>query len=799
MMNDKYSPNDFREEELFKEFLEKHNIQNNAFSPLIDSSDEIFELEEINEADKYDDEIKTLSDILPDSLDSKEENVRRISCLLILGFLTLMLCINILLPSKDISEKENRALAQFPRISMKAIKDGSFSKGFEDYISDQFAFRNSFVSAKRMTEVLIGKKENHDILFGKDGYLIENSANLSFSNVRSNLKAIEDLAAVKRYNITLAVVPTAYEIMQNKLPRNAYTDVYNRLNDTIKANIKEKNIQIADTYSLLKENSDQYLYYRSDHHQTAHGSYYLYSALAKNLSYDAIAKDKFKIEAKADDFLGTMWSNSGFANTKEDTIYKYTLKDGYTHKVTFPAEKKTMNSLYSDNMLKTKDKYAYYLDGNHGLAEIETNCGGDKRIAIIKDSYAHSLVPFLANHYSKIYMIDLRYYNGDIFEYLYKSRINDVLIIYNQNTFMTDTNLSKISAFAKTSSYTTVPDVNYGIVPELEKVDNTYFDDAVFVGDSLTLGLSYFSGFNADFLCMGGLSTKNLDTEPVENGKTVIDTIVSKEKIGKIYIMLGTNESIYQKPDEFTERYSSFIDKVRQHHPDAVVYILSIMPISKNFSETHDLKNNFITDHNKYLLQLAKEKQCYYIDVNSFFAGEDGYLPDNAGGDGVHLSPENYRLMADYLKEHAVRVGGVKKIGSSSAKVFKGGKSDTAKIAEAVVGKVKFKDTLSRVSDSLIVSNYGIDTKHVLSAALYVGGGSTAEEVAVFETDSKKSTDAVVKCIKKRIENKKKDFENYIPAEMSKLNNPYVVRKGNIVVLCLADSADEEVIKACIK
>ena len=116
MMNDKYSPNDFREEELFKEFLEKHNIQNNAFSPLIDSSDEIFELEEINEADKYDDEIKTLSDILPDSLDSKEENVRRISCLLILGFLVLMLCINILLPSKDISEKENRALAQFPRI-----------------------------------------------------------------------------------------------------------------------------------------------------------------------------------------------------------------------------------------------------------------------------------------------------------------------------------------------------------------------------------------------------------------------------------------------------------------------------------------------------------------------------------------------------------------------------------------------------------------------------------------------------------------------------------------------------------
>ncbi len=798
-MNNNFSQNDFREEELFKKFLEKQNIKNEALNSAVDSTDEIFELEDNEETKVFDDELNTLSDIIPKNTDNREEKIRRLSCMVIPGFLVLMLFINIIMPSKDISEKENRALARFPKISFAAIKDGTFSKGFEDYISDQFIFRNSFVSAKRCAEAMIGKKENHGILFGKDGYLIENSADLSFANVKSNIKAVEDLASVKRYNITLAVVPTSYEIMKNKLPKNAYTDVYKRLGDEIKANVKSKNIKIADTLSLLKENSDQYLYYRSDHHQTAHGSYYVYSALGKNLSYEPIPKENFNIEEKTTDFVGTMWSNSGFARTKEDTIFKYSLKNGYTSKVTFPTEKKTMNSLYSDSMLKTKDKYAYYLDGNHGLTEIETNCGTDKRIAVIKDSYAHSIVPFLANHYSKIYMIDLRYYNGDIFEYLYKSDIKDVLVLYNQNTFMTDTNLSKISAFSKTSTYTSVPDINYGIVPLLKKVDDSYFDDAVFVGDSLTLGLSYFSGFNSEFLCVGGLSTKNLDTEPLENGKTVMDTIASKEKIGKVYIMLGTNESIYQKPDEFTARYSAFIDKVREYHPDAVVYIQSIMPVSKTFSDSHDLKNPLIVEHNKYLLQLAKDKQCYYVDVHNFFAGEDGYLPENAGHDGVHLTPENYRVMANYLKEHAVSVGGVKKLGSSSAKVFKGGKSDTGKIGENIVSKVKFKDTLSKVSDSLIVSNYGIDTKKVLSASLYVSGGSTAEEVAVFEADSKKSADEVVKCINKRVENKKRDFENYIPAEMTKLNNPYIIQKGNIVVLCLADSVDEDLIKSFIK
>ncbi|MBQ6895427.1 MAG: DUF4358 domain-containing protein [Clostridia bacterium] len=822
-MNNKLSGSDFREEELFRRFLEKEKNHTDTSIFDADFENEVSSIEknpEFNEADadtkKKNREL--LSDLIlrfPKNKESykgilgkirytfhfitDEDNIRRISASFISVFLIVVFILNIITPSKDISEMENRALSQFPKFSFSALADGSFGTGFEDFISDQFIGRNHFVGAKLKAETIIGKKENHGILIGKDGYLIENSADLTRKNLKSNLKAIEDLASVGRYDITLSVVPTAYEIMKDKLPANSYSNVYGEIYSKIKKHIKSKNIKVADASEILKANKDKELYYRTDHHQTAHGSYWLYTALASALGYEAFGIDRFAVEKVADDFFGTTWSNSGFAKTKADSLYKYNADTNYQTFVSFPTENTSMDTLYNEKMLEKKDKYSYYLDGNHGITEIKSTCPSGRRIAIIKDSYAHSLVPFLTNHFTRIYMIDLRYYSGDIFEYLYNSNVKDVLVLYNQNTFMTDNNLSKISTFAKSSAYNSVPDINYGVVPELPKVDNSYFDDAVFVGDSLTMGISYFAGFNSEFLSIAGLSTKSLASEPLANGKTVYQTIAEMERLNKLYIMLGTNEMAYEKPWEFVDRYSKFIDYVRHYFPNVLIYIQSIMPVSEKRSTNSGIKNYMVIDHNKYLVNLAAQKQCYYIDVNSHFAGEDGFLPEEAGGDGIHLSPTNYRKMADYLKSHAVDIVGVKKIGTEKASPFKGGKYNAGLIGGEILSKPFFKDNLSRVSDALIISTYNIDASYVRSAALFMSGGSTAEEVAVFEVDSAKNAERIKKLIKKRIENKKKDFENYLPGEMPKLNNPLIVQKGNVVVLVISDKADKETILTCIK
>ena len=803
-MNNKLSDSNFREEELFRRFLEKE--KNHSDISIFDEEEIVEEFQEVlnsnsSEAYKIKENHNDFWGKIKFAFDyvTNKDNIRRASVFLVCAFLVLTLVINLFTPSKAVSEMENRALSQFPKLSLSSLADGSFGRNFENYIADQFFGRNYFVSAKRKAETLIGKKENHGILMGKDGYLIENSADLTRKNIEPNLKAIEDLASVDRYDITFSVVPTAYEVMKNKLPKNSYSNVYGEIYSKIKSNIKSKNIKIADTLKILKDKNKEELYYRTDHHQTALGSYWLYNALSSSLGYEPLGLDHFTKEKVADKFLGTTWSNSGFAPSKADSVYKYTSNTQYLSTVSFPMENKTMDTLYNEAMLKTKDKYSYYLDGNHGITEIKSTCPTGRRLAIIKDSYAHSLVPFLTNHFTRIYMIDLRYYNGDVFEYLYNSNVKDVLVLYNQNTFMTDTNLSKISTFAKTSAYNSVPDINYGVVPQLPKVDNSYFDDAVFVGDSLTMGISYFAGFNSEFLSIAGLSTKSLKSEPLANGKTVYQTIADMDRLNKLYIMLGTNEMAYEKPWEFIARYSEFIDYVRSYFPNVLIYVQSIMPVSEKRSMNSGIKNYMVIDHNIYLKNLATEKQCYYIDVNSHFAGEDGYLPAEAGGDGIHLSPENYRKMADYLKEHAVDILGVKKIGTQKESTFKGGKYNASLIGGEILSKPIFSDNLSRVSDALIVSNYQIDGSLAKSAALFISGGSTAEEVAVFEASSKKSAEKIKKLIKQRVENKKKDFENYLPQEMPKLNNPLIVQKGNIVILVISDKAEKDTILSCIK
>lgn len=729
---------------------------------------------------------------------TERENCKRLSCILIPAFLTLLLVLNLLVPAAEISEKENRTLAQFPEVSWSSITSGKFMNEFESYISDQFVFRNHYVASKRRYETLSGKEQNHGILRCDDGYLIENTSELTVSNIPSNIEAINSLSALSRYNVTVAIVPTAYEIYKDKLPLFAYTDSYASLQSKLKKGLK--NAQQADVAPVLREQKDKYLYYRSDHHQTALGSYMTYTALAEQLGYKPYSLDDFAIEKMADDFCGTAWSNSGFASTENDIIYEYTLKNAPKCKVNFVMDKKTSNSLYSPEMLKTKDKYAYYLDGNHALTEITTDAEKEKKIAIIKDSYAHSIAPFLANHYSHIYMIDLRYYNGDIFEYLYKNSINDVLVLYNQNTFMTDTNLSKISEFAKNSTYTNVPDISYGIIPEQKPVDASYFDDAVFVGDSLTIGLQAFSGFNAEFMCLSGLNTRTISTANLPSGKPVVDTIKDMDHLGKLYIMLGTNEVAYKDMDSYLQRYGDFIDTVRETFPDVLIYIQSILPVSKNTSETTQIKIDLISKYNEELIKLAEEKQCYYIDTHSHFENKDGYLPDDMSSDGIHFNPPGYKELAEFFTTHAAPANSTVKIKTDKKQSFAGkAKADTKKMAAKIYDKIKFKDELTQVAESIIISNYKIDPSKVRAATLMLGGGATAEEIAVFEATSEAEAKKIETLAKERIERRKKDFENYIPAELTKLKSPVIVRNKNIVAVCVADKVSKDDIAKCIK
>ena len=112
-------------------------------------------------------------------------------------------------------------------------------------------------------------------------------------------------------------------------------------------------------------------------------------------------------------------------------------------------EKQQLDSIYDDEMLQKKDKYAYFLSGNYGQVHIQNQKAASKakgkNILIIKDSFANSFVPFVTQDYENIYMVDLRYYNGDMKSYLQEHNITDVLVLYNISNFISDRNLHKLT------------------------------------------------------------------------------------------------------------------------------------------------------------------------------------------------------------------------------------------------------------------------------------------------------------------------------------------------------------------
>ena len=112
-------------------------------------------------------------------------------------------------------------------------------------------------------------------------------------------------------------------------------------------------------------------------------------------------------------------------------------------------EKNETDSVYDRSKLKEKDKYAFFFGGNYGEVHVQNRAADEenkgRNVLVIKDSFANSFAPFLTQNYENIYMIDLRYYNGDMKAYLQEHDITDVLVLYNISNFISDRNIYKLT------------------------------------------------------------------------------------------------------------------------------------------------------------------------------------------------------------------------------------------------------------------------------------------------------------------------------------------------------------------
>ncbi|MBE7042967.1 MAG: DUF4358 domain-containing protein [Ruminococcaceae bacterium] len=714
-------------------------------------------------------------------------------------FVVLVLC-NLLMPKKEYSALENRYLQKFPIPSLVTLKDGTYMQQFENFVNDQLFGRSFLVRQRANAERIMGKKENNGVFFAKDGYLIEKPAQFDSEIILKNIQAIKLLDSLNRFHITVSVVPPSYEILRDKLPSYVYQPVILNLNHLIQKEFENTNIQNADPSGYLWEHRDEYIYYKTDHHQTSRGSQLSYEFLAGYLGYEPFGDDQFRKTDMSDSFLGTTYSK-GLVQVTPDAITAYETDREVT--VSFPEEEIQTNSMYFHNRLEEKDQYSFFLDGNHGLTVVQGAEKNGRHLAIFKDSYAHSLTPFLSNHFESIHLIDLRYFQGDILQYLHENQLKDILFYYSASSMMTKGTLEKVTVSVETSPYAHFQP--YGRVDESEPVDISYFSDATFVGDSLTVGFQMSTDLvNSNFLCSTALSVTGLGSvEASDGGGTILDRI-NNDSYKKIYILLGINELIDpSNKDAFIEKYSGLIDTVKQSHPDAFVYIQSIFPVSAEEHAKGRIRNDYIAEFNAALEQLAMNKGTYYLDVASALADENGCLPEESTFDGIHLHQEYYLKWLEYLKTHSVydpeaAVPAAAEVQPEEPIVSD---YDVISIATNLKDAIAFSDNMGEIGSAMLYKTHGLDPEIMANAAGFIGGGATAEEIAIFEVKEKRDAVPVKQLLEEYVQTRKASFETYLPTEVPKLEHPFLFQKGKLIVLVIADdySQAEEIIRNTIK
>ena len=345
----------------------------------------------------------------------------------------------IVIPKQDFSENEFRYLTKFPKFSLDNLFDGTFIKNLEDYTNDHFPLREKLVSLKTKVYLLSGQDMVNNVYITKDHYLINRfNKNVNQDKIINILnKFYENNPDI---NIEMLLSPTATSIYKEKLPKYninvSEIDIINYYNN----NLKFKTINIYDTLNKEKDNYD--LFYKTDHHWTSYGAYFAYKEYCLNNNINYYNLDELNITKVSDNFLGTLYSKV-FTNKKyNDDIYKINTLD---YDVTLKYLDKTLDDFYQDKYLKEKDKYSYFLGTNEPLIEITNNKIDNKEeLLIIKDSYANSFIPLIANHYHKIIVIDPRYYNLNISDYIKDYNIKNVLFLYNVNNIDTDIGIIKI-------------------------------------------------------------------------------------------------------------------------------------------------------------------------------------------------------------------------------------------------------------------------------------------------------------------------------------------------------------------
>ncbi len=396
------------------------------------------------------------------------------------GILSVFGIISFFDKDKLISESENRTLAQRPDFSVSALFSGKYTVDFENYYSDNFPARDFFIGANgkiknlltrfslgESTDVIISVDKSDDDFAG-EGVDLGNSSQQESDGMKENTAAVtpDDKATIKgsiivsgnrameiytyrekdavRYasviNKTAAampdgvkfyslVAPTAVEFYGTKTyregihsQRDAIKNIYSKLS---------KDVISVDAYSSLVDKSDEYIYFRTDHHWTARGAYYAYTSFCNTAGVTAEKIDSFVIH-NIDGFVGSLYRSSQADVLKKNPDYVECFElivDATNTVYSTPEMTDGINTYIVAKKVNADNKYLAFISGDQPIEKIKTNVLNGKKIAVLKESFGNAFVPFLCNNYEEIYVIDPRKVDLYLPDFVADNGIQEVLAI----------------------------------------------------------------------------------------------------------------------------------------------------------------------------------------------------------------------------------------------------------------------------------------------------------------------------------------------------------------------------------
>ncbi len=346
-----------------------------------------------------------------------------LTCVLIFGFSAAAL-----LRDKDaFSESERRALAQFPTISTDTLLDGKFMEEFETYTQDQFPMREAFRSVKALTSEYVLRQSDNNGIYMADGYVSKleypmNTSMLDYAASRFQFiydTFLNDSGA----HVYLSIIPDKNYFLaeKNGYLSMDYDDFFEYMREKT---LFAEYIDITDTLQIDD-------YYRTDTHWKQECILDTAGKIAQAMG--TTIPSEYTVNTLDIPFYGVYAGQSALP-LKADTI-KYITTQALEDCIVTSYDTGTPHSAYVYDMAAAKgaDPYEMFMSGSDPLLVLENPLGEpDKELVIFRDSFGSGLAPLLADGYSKVTLIDIRYMQSSfIGSFAEFDENTDVLFIYS--------------------------------------------------------------------------------------------------------------------------------------------------------------------------------------------------------------------------------------------------------------------------------------------------------------------------------------------------------------------------------